>query len=148
MVFFQELLMSMSMRETLSSVDRTSELKSIAHNELKRPNAAVGQSGLMALYEAMFRNYGILVGQVRKSRDKKQVVSSLDCLIVFGRDSGGTRICFIGSCYFDLPLPLLLFTKPTKLEPPDIINCHQNKFYNFDKFLVLNFPILDNHVSL
>ena len=45
----------MSMRETLSSVDRTSELKSIAHNELKRPNAAVGQSGLMALYEAMFR---------------------------------------------------------------------------------------------
>jgi delta-1-pyrroline-5-carboxylate synthetase len=60
----QELLMSMSMRETLSSVDRTSELKSIAHNELKRPNAAVGQSGLMALYEAMFRNYGILVGQV------------------------------------------------------------------------------------
>ena len=62
----QELLMSMSMRETLSSVDRTSELKSIAQHELKRPNAAVGQSGLMALYEAMFRNYGILVGQVRK----------------------------------------------------------------------------------
>lgn len=60
----QELLMSMSMRETLSSVDRTSELKSIAQHELKRPNAAVGQSGLMALYEAMFRNYGILVGQV------------------------------------------------------------------------------------
>jgi len=60
----QELLMSMSMRETLSSVDRTSELKNIAQHELKRPNAAVGQSGLMALYEAMFRNYGILVGQV------------------------------------------------------------------------------------
>ena len=73
----QELLMSMSMRETLSrcrttsrpllppprpavltllhSVDRSSELKSIAQHELKRPNAAVGQSGLMALYEAMFR---------------------------------------------------------------------------------------------
>jgi len=60
----QELLMSMSMRETLSSVDRTSELKNIAQHELKRPNAAVGQSGLMALYEAMFRNYGIIVGQV------------------------------------------------------------------------------------
>ena len=60
----QELLMSMSMRETLSSVDRTTELKAIAQHELKRPNAAVGQSGLMALYEAMFRNYGILVGQV------------------------------------------------------------------------------------
>ena len=56
--------MSMSMRETLSSVDRTSELKNIAQHELKRPNAAVGQSGLMALYEAMFRNYGIIVGQV------------------------------------------------------------------------------------
>merc|ERR550539_1362749 len=60
----QELLMSMSMRETLSSVDRTTELKNIAQNDLKRPNAAVGQSGLMALYEAMFRNYGIIVGQV------------------------------------------------------------------------------------
>jgi delta-1-pyrroline-5-carboxylate synthetase len=60
----QELMMSMSMRETLSHVDRTSELKNIAQHGLKRPNAAVGQSGLMALYEAMFRNYGILVGQV------------------------------------------------------------------------------------
>lgn len=60
----QELVMSMSMRETLSSVDRSSELKSIAQHELKRPNAAVGQSGLMALYEAMFRNYGLIVGQV------------------------------------------------------------------------------------
>ena len=28
------------------------------------PNAAVGQSGMQALYETMFRNYGILVGQV------------------------------------------------------------------------------------
>lgn len=60
----QELLMSMSMRETMSSVDRSTELKAIAQHELKRPNAAVGQSGLMSLYEAMFRNYGILVGQV------------------------------------------------------------------------------------
>jgi len=60
----QELLMSMSMRETLSSVDRSSEMKSIAQHELKRPNAAVGQSGLMALYETMFRNYGLIVGQV------------------------------------------------------------------------------------
>ncbi len=33
-------------------------------NALKKPNAAVGQSGLQALYETMFRNYGILVGQV------------------------------------------------------------------------------------
>ena len=51
----QELLMSMSMRETMSSVDRSTELKNIAQHELKRPNAAVGQSGLMSLYEAMFR---------------------------------------------------------------------------------------------
>ena len=73
----QELLMSMSMRETMSSVDRwgqywaligpshlntdlllvdrSTELKAIAQHELKRPNAAVGQSGLMSLYEAMFR---------------------------------------------------------------------------------------------
>ena len=34
---------------------RTTELKAIAQHELKRPNAAVGQSGLMSLYEAMFR---------------------------------------------------------------------------------------------
>jgi len=64
----QELLMSMSMRETLSGVDRSSELKNIAQHALKRPNAAVGQSGLMALYETMFRNYGILVGQVLVTR--------------------------------------------------------------------------------
>ena len=31
---------------------------------LKKPNAAVGQSGMQALYETMFRNYGIMVGQV------------------------------------------------------------------------------------
>ena len=30
----------------------------------KKPNAAVGQSSLQALYETMFRNYGIMVGQV------------------------------------------------------------------------------------
>ena len=30
----------------------------------KKPNAAVGQSGLQALYETMFRNYGIIVAQV------------------------------------------------------------------------------------
>ena len=30
----------------------------------KKPNAAVGQSGLQALYETMFRNYGIMVAQV------------------------------------------------------------------------------------
>ena len=37
------------------NVERSSEIKNIAQHELKRPNAAVGQSGLMALYEAMFR---------------------------------------------------------------------------------------------
>merc|ERR1719167_1621836 len=84
----QELLMSMSMRETLSSVDRSSKAKSIAHNELKRPNAAVGQSGLMALYEAMFRNYGILVGQVlvtkqdfRNENTRKQLFNTIQELM-------------------------------------------------------------------
>ena len=39
----------------LSQHRRSTELKAIAQHELKRPNAAVGQSGLMSLYEAMFR---------------------------------------------------------------------------------------------
>ena len=40
----------------LSQHRRSTELKAIAQHELKRPNAAVGQSGLMSLYEAMFRS--------------------------------------------------------------------------------------------
>jgi len=84
----QELMMSMSMRETLSCVDRTSEFNNMAQHELKRPNAAVGQSGLMALYEAMFRNYGILVGQVlvtkqdfRNENTRKQLFNTIQELM-------------------------------------------------------------------
>lgn len=58
----QELLMSMSMRETLSQTDHT---RQDAGTMLEpRAAAAVGQSGLMSLYDAMFAQYGIKVAQV------------------------------------------------------------------------------------
>lgn len=62
----QEVMMSMSMRDTLHhNTNAKEEIQSLMmSSSLKKPNAAVGQSGLQALYETMFRNYGILVGQV------------------------------------------------------------------------------------
>jgi len=60
----QEVLMSMSMRETITNNNAKEDIKSMMKSSLKKPNAAVGQSGLQALYETMFRNYGIIVGQV------------------------------------------------------------------------------------
>lgn len=58
----QELLMSMSMRETLSPTDHT---RQDATTMLEpRAAAAVGQSGLMSLYDAMFAQYGIKTAQV------------------------------------------------------------------------------------
>ena len=52
------------------------------------PNAAVGQSGMQALYETMFRNYGILVGQVLVTQPdfenietKKQLFMTIDELL-------------------------------------------------------------------
>ncbi|KAK5650172.1 hypothetical protein RI129_001201 [Pyrocoelia pectoralis] len=58
----QELLMSLSMRETLSPKDPTREA---AHSLLEpRAAAAVGQSGLMSLYDAMFAQYGVKIAQV------------------------------------------------------------------------------------
>ncbi|XP_051163857.1 delta-1-pyrroline-5-carboxylate synthase isoform X1 [Leptopilina boulardi] len=58
----QELLMSLSMRETLSPADHTREH---AGNLLEpRAAAAVGQSGLMSLYDAMFAQYGVKLAQV------------------------------------------------------------------------------------
>ncbi|XP_065095524.1 delta-1-pyrroline-5-carboxylate synthase [Ochlerotatus camptorhynchus] len=58
----QELLMSMSMRETLSPTDHT---RQDAGTMLEpRAAAAVGQSGLMSLYDAMFAQYGIKTAQV------------------------------------------------------------------------------------
>ncbi|KAL7633308.1 UNVERIFIED_CONTAM: hypothetical protein RMT77_016413 [Armadillidium vulgare] len=59
----QELLMSLSMRETLAAKDnlRGEEVKS---HLAKRASAAVGQSGLMSMYEAMFSQYGVKVAQI------------------------------------------------------------------------------------
>lgn len=58
----QELLMSLSMRETLSPTDHTRE---DAPTLLEpRAAAAVGQSGLMSLYDAMFSQYGVKIAQV------------------------------------------------------------------------------------
>ncbi|XP_058447405.1 delta-1-pyrroline-5-carboxylate synthase [Malaya genurostris] len=58
----QELLMSMSMRETLSPTDHTRQ--DVGTLVEPRAAAAVGQSGLMSLYDAMFAQYGIKVAQV------------------------------------------------------------------------------------
>ncbi|GIY85020.1 delta-1-pyrroline-5-carboxylate synthase [Caerostris darwini] len=56
-----EMRMSMSMRETLSP-------KEIGYHGIVRPEpraaAAVGQSGLMALYDVMFSQYGVNIAQV------------------------------------------------------------------------------------
>lgn len=59
----QELLMSLSMRETLSGRDslRGEEVRNML---APRASAAVGQSGLMSLYEAMFAQYGVRVAQI------------------------------------------------------------------------------------
>ncbi|XP_014235949.1 delta-1-pyrroline-5-carboxylate synthase [Trichogramma pretiosum] len=58
----QELLMSMSMRETLSPADNTREQATTMLEP--RAAAAVGQSGLMSLYDAMFAQYGVKLAQV------------------------------------------------------------------------------------
>nr|XP_018904358.1 PREDICTED: delta-1-pyrroline-5-carboxylate synthase [Bemisia tabaci] len=58
----QELLMSLSMRETLSTHDTTrQDVKTFLE---PRAAAAVGQSGLMSLYDAMFAQYGVKIAQV------------------------------------------------------------------------------------
>lgn len=58
----QELLMSLSMRETLSPKDHTRADASTILGH--RAAAAVGQSGLMSLYDAMFAQYGVQIAQV------------------------------------------------------------------------------------
>lgn len=57
----QELLMSLSMRETLSPKDHHNEAPVLLE---PRAAAAVGQSGLMSLYDAMFAQYGVKIAQV------------------------------------------------------------------------------------
>ncbi|XP_067126548.1 delta-1-pyrroline-5-carboxylate synthase isoform X2 [Centruroides vittatus] len=59
-----EVRMSMSMRETLSPKDYTKQMKDLRKYVEPRASAAVGQSGLMALYEAMFSQYGVNIAQV------------------------------------------------------------------------------------
>ncbi|XP_063993526.1 delta-1-pyrroline-5-carboxylate synthase [Diachasmimorpha longicaudata] len=58
----QELLMSMSMRETLNNTDHTRQ--QVGTLLEARAAAAVGQSGLMSLYDAMFAQYGVTIAQV------------------------------------------------------------------------------------
>ncbi|XP_050546804.1 delta-1-pyrroline-5-carboxylate synthase isoform X2 [Daktulosphaira vitifoliae] len=58
----QEVLMSLSMRETLAAKDNTR--KDVTTLLEARAAAAVGQSGLMSLYDAMFSQYGVKIAQV------------------------------------------------------------------------------------
>lgn len=57
-----EMRMSMSMRETLSPKELLKKGKVLSPEP--RAAAAVGQSGLMALYDAMFTQYGVHIAQV------------------------------------------------------------------------------------
>jgi len=59
-----EIRMSMSMRETLSPKEISRRNKEEMADPEPRAAAAVGQSGLMALYDAMFTQYGINIAQV------------------------------------------------------------------------------------
>lgn len=59
-----EMRMSMSMRETLSPRENLRKNREANYLPEPRAAAAVGQSGLMALYEAMFTQYGLNIAQV------------------------------------------------------------------------------------
>ncbi|CAB0012813.1 unnamed protein product [Nesidiocoris tenuis] len=82
----QELLMSLSMRETLSPKDHTrSETGTLLE---PRAAAAVGQSGLMSLYDAMFAQYGVKIAQVLVTKGdfyneetRRNLISTLSELI-------------------------------------------------------------------
>ncbi|XP_014240796.1 delta-1-pyrroline-5-carboxylate synthase isoform X1 [Cimex lectularius] len=82
----QELLMSLSMRETLSPKDHTR----VDTGTLLEPRAAaaVGQSGLMSLYDAMFAQYGVKIAQVLVTKPdfyneetRRNLISTLSELI-------------------------------------------------------------------
>ncbi|CAH2230846.1 jg15293 [Pararge aegeria aegeria] len=65
----QELLMSLSMRETLSPSDHTREDAGSILDP--RAAAAVGQSELMAMYDAMFSQYNVKIAQKEFSKVKQ-----------------------------------------------------------------------------
>ncbi|CAG9818049.1 unnamed protein product [Phaedon cochleariae] len=82
----QELLMSLSMRETLSPTDHKREDASKILEP--RAAAAIGQSGLMSLYDAMFSQYGVKIAQVLVTKPdfyneetRKNLISTLSELI-------------------------------------------------------------------
>nr|CAH7739755.1 unnamed protein product [Callosobruchus chinensis] len=82
----QELLMSLSMRETLSPTDHTREEAPTLVEP--RAAAAVGQSGLMSLYDAMFSQYGVKIAQVLVTKadfyneeTRRNLISTLSELI-------------------------------------------------------------------
>lgn len=58
----QELMMTLTMRETLNPKDHS--VDDTQGNLDPRAAAAVGQSGLMSLYDAMFAQYGLKIAQV------------------------------------------------------------------------------------
>nr|XP_014288711.2 delta-1-pyrroline-5-carboxylate synthase [Halyomorpha halys] len=82
----QELLMSLSMRETLAPKDPTKyETGTLLE---PRAAAAVGQSGLMSLYDAMFAQYGVKIAQVLVTKPdfyndetRRNLISTLSELI-------------------------------------------------------------------
>ncbi|KAL1122689.1 hypothetical protein AAG570_003016, partial [Ranatra chinensis] len=82
----QELLMSLSMRETLSPKDHMREVTATLLEP--RAAAAVGQSGLMSMYDAMFAQYGVKIAQVlvtkpdfHNEETKRNLFSTLSELI-------------------------------------------------------------------
>ena len=66
----QEIIMSKSLREAFGNKNSHSALHNSKFNIDPRACAASGQSGLMALYSAMFSQYGISTAQVMKIKYK------------------------------------------------------------------------------
>jgi delta-1-pyrroline-5-carboxylate synthetase len=62
----QEILMSRSLREALGNKHGKIDAAKSGMRLDARACAASGQSGLMALYSAMFNQYGISTAQVKK----------------------------------------------------------------------------------
>ncbi|XP_037091518.1 delta-1-pyrroline-5-carboxylate synthase-like isoform X2 [Pollicipes pollicipes] len=64
----EELIMSLSMRETISGNNGIKARRSGIYTLEPRAAAAVGQSGLMSLYDAMFAQYGVRIAQILITR--------------------------------------------------------------------------------